>query len=126
MESNRSNWEFSYSAKQLMEAAVAQREHRNARVVWWQNKQEEIMAEIRSSGIEISESVAAGYSNTQGLRGPQVVVKPELQLKLNECTTKIQGHQRAATEYDGWVQVLANVTATLQLKHGDWLYFFGR
>lgn len=87
------------------------------------------MAEVRESGMEISESVAAQISNyaNSAMNGPQISVRADLQKKLAECHAKIQSHQQAADEYDGWIQVLsANAEQRLKLTQADWLYFFGR
>lgn len=123
----RNEWEFFYSGEALEKAAFLQMQKRQSRVDWWKEKQKELMDQVREGGIEISESMAANYSNTQGLKGPQVVVKADLQTKLNECHTKIQEHSRAVESYSGWVQMLeVNKTAVLKLTHADWLYFFGK
>lgn len=124
---NRHDWEFEYTAKTLADAAELARESRQQRSEWWIAKKEEVMQEVRDTGIEISESVAAEYSNTKMGMGPRVLVKGDLQNKLTECFTKIREHEAAASEYAGWVQVLeANPEARLKLTHQDWLYFFGK
>ncbi len=124
----RDQWEFEYTAAKLAEGAIAQREFRRGRAAWWANAKDQLMTEIRQSGLEVSESVAAGISNYTGTRmeGPQVMVRADLQKKLSECHAKIQSHQQAADEYEGWVQVLkANSENRLKLTQADWLYFFG-
>lgn len=126
---NRDEWEFEYTARNLAAGAKAQREFRLGRVMWWTEAKAKIMAEVKESGLEISESVAASISNyaTSAMAGPQVMVRADLQKKLSECHGKIQSHQQAADEYDGWVQVLdANPDNRLKLTQGDWLYFFGK
>jgi hypothetical protein len=126
---NRGEWEFDYTASTLAAAAEAQRDFRKSRVEVWTSKKAEIMEKIKTSGLTVHEGVAAGlssYSNgPQG--GAQVMVDTTLQRDLNECVSKIRTHSDAATDYDGWVQVLrANPESRLKLKHGDWMFFFGK
>lgn len=126
----RDEWEFEYTAAKLADGAKAQREFRLGRVTWWTEAKAKVMAEVKDAGIEVTESVAASISNyatTTQMDGPQIRVRTDLQKKLVECHNKIQGHQQAAAEYDGWVQVLAaNPESRLKLTHADWLYFFGK
>ena len=126
----RDEWEFEYTASKLAEGAAAQKAHRLSRVEWWTAAKERLMAEVRESGLEVSESVAALLSSstsTQFDEGPQITVRPDLQKKLAECHGKIQSHRRAVAEYDGWEQVLrANPESRLKLTQADWLYFFGK
>lgn len=126
----RSEWEFEYTASKLAEGAAAQKAHRLSRVDAWTQAKADVMATVRESGIEVSESVAAdmkSYSNSTRSMGPQVMVRADLQAKLTECHAKISEHTIAAAEYDGWIQVLtANPEARLKLTQADWLYFFGK
>lgn len=128
----REDWEFEYTASKIAEGAAAQKKHRESRVAAWAEAKAKVMAEIRESGVEVSESLAAdmksygNLSNTHGY-GPQVTVKADLQKKLTEAHNKIAVHTRAAAEYDGWIQVLlANPEQRLKLTQSDWLYFFGK
>lgn len=126
----RDEWEFQYTASKLVAGAEAQKAHRLSRVEAWTEAKAKVMAEVKDSGIEVSESVAAdmkSYSNTTQSFGPRVMVRADLQQKLTECHTKIQTHTLAAAEYDGWIQVLkANPESRLSLTQADWLYFFGK
>lgn len=128
-EMNRNDWEFEYTASTLAKAAESQRDYRRRRVEVWEGKKAEIMEKIKTTGLTVHEGVAAGlssYSNT-GQGGASVMVDVTLQKDLNECVSKIRTHQSAATEYDGWIQVLqANPEARLKLKHADWMFFFGK
>lgn len=126
----RDEWEFEYTASKLAEGAAAQKVFRLGRVAVWTAAKEKLMAEIKDGGIEITESVSAGMgsygASTQSF-GPQVGINPGYQKKLAECHLKIESHQQAAAEYDGWVQVLnANSETRHKLTQADWLYFFGR
>ena len=126
---NRGEWEFEYTASKLAEGAASQKAFRLSRVTAWTEAKDKVMAEVRDGGIQVTESVAAGmssYSSTQSF-GPQIGIDPAFQKKLAECHTKIQSHQQAANEYDGWIQVLsANSESRHKLTQQDWLYFFGK
>lgn len=122
--SNRHGWEFDYTARDLAKAAQTKADYRESREKWWVEAQAKVMTEVKASGIEVSESIAQAYSNSG--RGPQVMVRADLQTSLVECHNKIQEHNQAAWEYRGWIAVLeANPEARLKLRHSDWLYFFG-
>lgn len=127
---NRNEWEFEYTASKVADGAEKQRDHRLSRVEAWTAAKDKVMAEVKESGIEVSESLAADMKsyalNTRSM-GPQVMVKADLQTKLTEAHLKIAEHRQAAAEYDGWVQVLrANPEQRLKLTQADWLYFFGK
>jgi histidinol-phosphate/aromatic aminotransferase/cobyric acid decarboxylase-like protein len=127
----RDEWEFEYTASKLAEGAQAQKEYRLSRVKVWTEAKAKLMAEVKESGLEVTESVAAAmgstYANVRGAGGPTINVRADLQTKLQECHAKIQAHDQAAAEYDGWVQVLAaNPESRLKLTQADWLYFFGK
>jgi pyridoxine/pyridoxamine 5'-phosphate oxidase len=124
---NRKDWEFEYTAKELANAAELKRNHRESRVEWWEKKRDEVMLEVKETGLEVNESLANSYTSSAG-RGPQVMVRADLQTKLMECHDRIQKHMSAVREYDGWVQVLdaQDPHNKMKLKHADWLFFFGR
>lgn len=128
----RDEWEFEYTASKLAEGAKAQKEFRLSRVNVWTEAKARLMAEVKESGLEVTESVAAAMgstyaSNLRGAGGPTINVRADLQTKLQECHAKIQAHDQAAAEYDGWVQVLsANPESRMKLTQADWLYFFGK
>lgn len=127
---NRTEWEFEYTASKIADGAEGQKAHRLSRVAAWTEAKAKVMAEVKESGIEVSESLAAdmkSYANSTRSMGPQVMVKADLQQKLTEAHQKIADHTRAAAEYDGWIQVLrANPEQRLKLTQADWLYFFGK
>lgn len=129
----RDEWRFAYTASKLAEGARAQKEFRQSRVVWWTEQKAKVLAEIRESGVSVSEGIAAqaqmqsSYTTSNAGYGPQVTINADLQRKLAECHSKIQSHTQAVAEYDGWVQVLeANPENRLDLTQADWLYFFGK
>jgi hypothetical protein len=123
---NRHEWIFKYTASKLATAAETKCNHHKERLAWWKQQKEAVMVEVKESGIEVNESLAAAYTKNTGM-GPQVMVRNDLQQKLTECHMKLKEHDQKASEYDGWVQVLtANPEAQLELHHDDWLYFFAR
>ena len=123
---NRDKWEFEYTAKVLADAAASKCAYRLSRIKWWEGEKAKLMVEVKESGLEISEDLAQSYTSNAG-NAPQLKVKPELQKKITESHSRILKHTAAEREYDGWVQVLnANPESRLKLKHGDWLFFFGK
>lgn len=123
---NRDEWEFEYSASKMAEAAEIKRNTHQKKLEWWENKKKEVMQQVRDTGIEIRDSVAAGYSNKSGNYGPQIEIDGGLQRDLSECQQKILEHAGHVQAYEGWRQVLlANADSRLKLHHDDWLYFFG-
>lgn len=126
----RDEWEFEYTAKALAIGAEGQKAFRLSRVQAWTDSKAKLMVEIKESGIDINESLAAqmsSYSNNTNAAAPTVSIKPDLQRKLSECHGKIMAHTQAAAEYDGWIQVLnANSENRVKLTQADWLYFFGK
>lgn len=131
---NRNDWEFEYTAGRLATAAMVQRDFRAARVKVWEQKKEETMKRIKDSGLTVHEDIAADMMSnsvnkysTQMINGPMVLVDPTMQKDLNECHAKITEHRNLQKQYDAWLQVLdANPEARLQLKHDDWMFFFGK
>lgn len=134
-EENRSKWEFEHLGQELLEGAKAKEEFRRQRLAWWKEQKEKLMQEIKESGLEVQETIASLYgSHTNdinalraGGRGSaQIVVRNDLQDKLNECHLKIKEHEMASIEYNAWVQVFSkNLNKSFKLKQGDWLFFFG-
>lgn len=123
---NRTDWTFSYFGAKLAEAAQKKMLFRNSREQFWKNKKDEIMKEIRESGLEITESIADKYSNSTYGSGPTLTVNVELQKKMKETVAKIQEHNYSAREYSGWVQVMSvNKEMSYALTIEDWLFFFG-
>jgi hypothetical protein len=125
----RDHWQFEYVGAKLAEASETKRRHHSGRLQWWLRKKREVMAEIRSRGISVHESVAEGASQFTSVArgaGARIMVNATLQADLDECSAKAAMHRERAEAYSGWVQVLrANPEAKLRLDHSDWLYFFG-
>ncbi len=122
----RDEWGFEFSASKLAAAAADKKAHHEDRLKFWEKAKDDTMAEVRESGIEVSESLAANYSNKSSGHGPQVMVRNDLQTRLTECHQKLSEHAHRVREYDGWIQVLkADPDKRLTLHADDYLYFFG-
>jgi hypothetical protein len=123
----RNHWHFRFVAKDLAAAARKKAEHHRNRFKFWEDAKAKVMAEVKETGIEVSESEAgATYSNTGRGFGPQVMVRNDLQKRLTECHQKIIEHNQRVTEYGGWVEVLdGSPSAELMLDSDDYLFFFG-
>lgn len=124
----RNNWSFQFAASKLTVACEAKKTHHESRLKFWEGAKEKVMAEVKDTGIEISESEAGGsYSNRSSGMGPQVMVRTDLQRKLTECHSKIIEHSGKVQEYEGWRQVLSgNPNESLSLNADDYLFFFGK
>lgn len=127
---NRDEWKFTYTADKLFGAAEAKKAWHMERLKWWSDKRKDVEATIRSEGIEIDESVAAGsinYASNSIHRGPSVNIRNDLVRDLSECVTKTQEHEGKIRDYDAWMQVLASQgQVSLDLHQDDWLFFFGK
>lgn len=134
----RQNWKFQYPAREVADAAAAKRANHADRLAWWEQKQRELIAEVREKGLEVEESLAAVYSSSAAPHGARLVVKDDYQTKLNECYSKIKAHAKLnechskikahgakVREYDGWVQFLRNRTDAVDLDCDDYLFFYG-
>jgi hypothetical protein len=56
-----------------------------------------------------------------------VLIRNDLQGRLDECLSKLSFHTGQLNQYEGWVQVLAaNPEERLALDYEDWLFFFGK
>ncbi len=49
----RNEWNFHYSGKQLLEAANAKLAHHQKKHGWWLARKDELLAKIRSEGLEV-------------------------------------------------------------------------
>jgi hypothetical protein len=128
---NRDKWNFSYRVDAILDGAVRKLAHHKARLRWWENQKDEIMARIKSEGIEIDESLAAGgaramLSNSYG-RNPTVQIRNDFVNDLGECVGKIREHRNRTDDYSAWVQVLEAQKPDMmhEMTHDDWLFFFG-
>lgn len=126
----RDEWEFSYTADKLLEAAKAKQAFHEGRLKWWLDKRTEVETTIKTEGIEIDESVAAGksdYISNVSYRQPNVQIRNDLVRDMQECVAKVAEHQKKVKDYDAWVQVLSSQgQASFPLNQDDWLFFFGK
>jgi len=122
----RGKWKFNKSTDDLKVAAAKKALFRKGREDFWKSKFDEVMAEIKNSGIEVNESINSGYSTSNtGYRKPEIQVKPELEEKIGECHNKIKEHSNAFAAYNAWAQVFeGNPGVVMELNFNDWLYFF--
>jgi hypothetical protein len=129
----RAKWEFEYTASALAKAAEAQHAFRAGRITFWKEQQDEIIAKIKATGIEIHEDIADMLSNsmkyggTSAMGGAQIVIDPTMQTDLNKCFMKIKEHTELSKQYSAWKQVLdGNPESRVKLDHDDWMFFFGK
>src|SRR5262245_58957128 len=126
----RQQWCFEYTGAALTDAVRAKVELHRSRFEWWLNKKQEILAKIRSEGLEIDERIALEHKTVKARdweRGAQVLIRNDLQAGLDECLNKLAYHTAQLNAYEGWLQVLgANPEVRLRLDHDDWLFFFGK
>lgn len=121
----RNEWEFDYSAKELLTASHEKVRFHEERLSWWETQKAAKMEEIRSSGLEVDEGIGAMISNTY--RGATVTIDMSLQRDLTECVEKTKEHREKLKIYDAWCQTFeANPNARLKLHHDDWIFFFGK
>ena len=64
----RNDWEFEYTASKLTESAIKQKEFRISRVAWWSEAKDNVMSEVRESGLEVSESIASSTQSYSGYK----------------------------------------------------------
>lgn len=126
----RDNWKFTYTAARLGEGADAKLKFHVERFAFWKKHKEELVAEIRKDGIEVSEGTALGFSHPKSRdyeRGAKVMVRNDLKDKLDECMEKLAYHAGKQRDYSGWSQVLkANPEDRLEADMEDWLFYFGK
>lgn len=110
-------------------AAQAKVDHHRSRLKWWTEKRDEILTQIKSDGLQVSESLVAEYAKTGYMNcRAKVTIDPDMQEKLNECVSKQDEHKMCVSLYDPYVGVLSDRsdTETLELNPDDWTFFFGK
>lgn len=130
-QTNRTDWEFEYTGAAVLKGAQDQLAYRQGRLALWEQKKAELIEKIKASGLVMTESVSEKMANyTAAVRGRASVkldIDPAMQADLDEILAKIDTHRGLAASYEAWVQVLtANPHQVLRLKHGDWMFFFGK
>ncbi len=126
----REDWEFGYQAAKVAGAAKAKIAYHQGRLDFWKKTREDIIARIRSEGIEVDEKIALTFSNPKHRdwdQGGELMIRNDLRKELAECYKKLAYHTERRDGYDGWAQILdANPDDNLSLEIDDWLFFFGR
>lgn len=129
----RNEWEVQYTGSALADAAMAKIDFHGGRLKFWAGKKEEVMGEIKASGLEINESLAdqlrasnSYQATTQGY-GPSVTIRDDLLQKMQEAHGKVGTHESLIKQYQAWAQMMtAHPTALFSLRHDDWMFFFGK
>jgi hypothetical protein len=91
----RNEWKFTYTAAKLADGADAKLKFHEERIIYWKRQKDDLVAEIRKDGLEVSEGTALGYSNPKSRdyeRGAKVMVRNDLKEKLDECMEKLAYH----------------------------------
>lgn len=128
----RREWEIEYTGARLAEAAEEKSHYHRERLNVWMTSKDEVMENIRESGMEISETLVdemrkTGSYTTQGSFGPTVTIRADLLQKLSEAHTKVVQHEQLVKDYDAWMQMMgAHTELRFKLQHDDWMFFFGR
>ena len=133
----RNEWEVKYTGRRLAEAAQAKKTYHAERHKVWSGKEEDVMVEIKSSGMEINRSLVDemrktnqySISNSANLGFPSttVTIRADLLQKLQEAGLKIRQHEDLIKQYDAWVQMMeAHQENQFELNHDDWMFFFGK
>ena len=124
----RNEWKFDYTASTLADAAQSRIDFHQERLSFWKIKREDVLAQIRSEGVEVDEKIVLGYRNPKSRdweRGGKVMIRNDLQLNLEEVYEKLHWHTEKLTAYDAWQKVLAaNPENRLSLDVDDWQFFF--
>lgn len=132
---NREDWQFQYQAHKVAAGAREQLKFRLGRVKVWEKQKADVIAKIRKGGLKLSESMSEQMSNatkyntanSRGRAAAEFKVDESMQADLDECLSKIETHKELVASYQAWIQVLdSNPHANLSLKHGDWMFFFGK
>lgn len=124
----RKDWVFTYSCADLLKAATEKRDYHQKRVEWWDSKKKEVIEKVKAEGLEIDESLAEGFKSASNyVRGPQVMVRTDLQADLNESVERLKANRELVKQYNGWIEVLtANPNVSQDLDLDDWLFFFSK
>lgn len=126
----RKEWKFRYNAKQLAEAAEKKVGHHNDRLEFWKSRREQLIDEIRKTGIEVNEKAAVvmtGAKSRDYRHAGDVMIRNDLSRALAETYEKLSYHTGLRDTYDGWRQSLkANIDNSFDLDIDDWLFFFGQ
>ena len=91
---NRDTWTFRYAAKQLAEATKAKIEHHDKCLEFWDGRREQLIAEVRADGIEVTEKAVLQTPERMNIKGRDwttggdVMIRNDLRKSLAETNTK--------------------------------------
>lgn len=131
----RDDWTFRYTAKQLAEATKTKIDYHNRCLGFWTAQRDEIIAQIRADGIEVSEktvlqaerSVLSSPRAHDWSSGGEIMIRNDLRKSLSETYEKLAYHTAFRDQYDGWLRALSDSPdSSHELNMDDWLFFFGR
>ena len=121
--SNREQWEFTFTARQVVAALDKKIEHHVSRLGWWENEMEQAEAGLVDKGFE--------YRPRRNSLGEELVVvgDPELANRFKQCKSSVIRHKENKQFFETWNRVLGSRVkqdseATLLLKYDD-VKFFG-
>lgn len=125
----RKDWTFDYTAARIAEAAQARIALHEERLGYWRGQREDVLAKLRSDGLEIDEKIVLAYPTPKAqdwARANRITVRDDLRQQLDECHEKLRHHTELLRDYEGWLAMLsANPEARLPLDVQDWQHFFG-
>lgn len=113
--SKRRDWEFEFSGDTVALAAQQKAEHHRKRLAFWQSELELADQTLRESA-EVREMPVSG-----GVR-PDIVFDQQAQKRWQECTDKVERHQKLVDEYDAYGKV-CSLSDSLMLQQDDVLFF---
>jgi len=132
----RNSWVFNYTITEVKDAAIVKVAYHKNRLEYWKKQKDDKLVEIKESGIDINESLGLKMTNYgKGSMSASVTIDEKMQEDLLEAVGAIEKHTNKVAEYQLWVDTLAkaegsNISApprlTLELKHDDVVYFFGK
>ncbi len=127
----REDWEFSYPAEVLAEAATKKHQKHEDSFKRWEDRKKEILKDIKEDGIDVRESEALRSHSTRKSwdydeDSSRIVVRNDLDISLKECTKRLSYHIGKIKAYDSWRQVLSSQKEVwVAVDHEDWMFFFG-
>lgn len=132
----RTQWEFTYTARQVAYGARKQKEYRDSRRALWEAKHNEVLEQIRAQGLLVNSgamesmletmTVASSYMKG-GNSGstPTISIDKKLQDKFTESFRKKEEHLALSEQYEVWIQTLeAQPDEVLKITYEDFKFFF--
>jgi hypothetical protein len=121
--SNREQWEFTFTAREVVVALDKRIEHHTSRLAWWENEMDQAEAGLVDKGFEYRERHQTGYAELV------VVGDPELANRVKQCRGSVNRHKEKKQFLETWNRVLGSrlkqdSEATLLMKYDD-VKFFG-